>query len=73
VADIRLTAHAWPLDTSFLVELPEDGPLPEVRVADNESTEVLWVPTQELREDRLALFGAHRFLVRQALAAAGKQ
>lgn len=73
VADIRLTAHAWPLDTSFLVELPEDGPLPEVTCADDESTEVLWVPTQELREDRLALFGAHRFLVHRALAAAGRQ
>lgn len=73
VADIRLTAHAWPLDTSFLVELPEEGPLPEVRCADNESTEVLWVPTQELREDRLILFGAHRFLVRQALAVADRR
>ncbi|HYH75473.1 MAG TPA: NUDIX domain-containing protein [Candidatus Saccharimonadales bacterium] len=72
VADIRLTAHAWPLDTSFLVELPEDGPLPEVFCADNESTEVLWVPTQELREDRITLFGAHRFLVHRALAAAGR-
>lgn len=70
VADIRLTAHAWPLDTSFFVELPEDGPLPEVTCADDESTEVLWVPTQELREDRVALFGAHRFLVHRALAAA---
>jgi ADP-ribose pyrophosphatase YjhB (NUDIX family) len=73
VADIRLTAHAWPMDTSYLVELPEEGPLPEVTCADNESTEVLWVPTQELREDRLVLFGAHRFLVHQALAATGRQ
>jgi ADP-ribose pyrophosphatase YjhB (NUDIX family) len=73
VADIRLTAHAWPMDTSYLVELPEAGPLPEVACADNESTEVLWVPTQELQEDRLALFGAHRFLVHQALAAADRQ
>jgi ADP-ribose pyrophosphatase YjhB (NUDIX family) len=73
VADIRLTAHAWPLDTSFLVELPEDGPLPEVTCADDESTEVLWVPTQELRVDRLALFGAHRFLVQRALAVADRQ
>ncbi|HEU4914384.1 MAG TPA: NUDIX domain-containing protein [Candidatus Saccharimonadales bacterium] len=70
VADIRLTAHAWPIDTSYLVELPEGGPLPEVTCADNESTEVLWAPTQELRQDRLALFGAHRFLVHQALGAA---
>lgn len=73
VADIRLTAHAWPVDTSFLVELLEDGPLPEVTCADDESTEVLWVPTQELREDQLALFGAHRFLVHQALAVADRQ
>jgi ADP-ribose pyrophosphatase YjhB (NUDIX family) len=73
VADIRLTAHAWPQDTSYLVELPEEGPLPEVTCADNESTEVLWVPTQELREDRLVLFGAHRFLVHQALAVTGRQ
>jgi ADP-ribose pyrophosphatase YjhB (NUDIX family) len=73
VADIRLTAHAWPLDASYLVELPEEGTLPEVTCADHESTEVLWVPTQELREDRLALFGAHRFLVHQALAATGRQ
>jgi ADP-ribose pyrophosphatase YjhB (NUDIX family) len=73
VTDIRLTAHAWPVDTSFLVQLPEDGPLPEVTCADDESTEVEWVPTQELREDQLALFGAHRFLVRRALAAADRQ
>jgi ADP-ribose pyrophosphatase YjhB (NUDIX family) len=73
VADIRLTAHAWPLDSSFLVELPDDGPLPEVTVADHESTEVEWVPTQELREDRLVLFGAHRFLVHRALAVADQR
>jgi ADP-ribose pyrophosphatase YjhB (NUDIX family) len=78
VADIRLTAHAWPMDTSFLVELPDDdGPLPEVGCADNESTEVFWMPTEELREglqeDRVALFGAHRFLVQRALAIADQQ
>jgi ADP-ribose pyrophosphatase YjhB (NUDIX family) len=73
VADIRLTAHAWQQDASFLVELPEGGPLPEVTCADDESTEVLWVPTQVLREDRLVLFGAHRFLVHRALAVADRQ
>ncbi len=73
VADIRLTAHAWPLDTSYLVELPDEGPLPEVTCADNESTEMRWVPSQELREDRLTLFGAHRFLLRQAFAVTDKR
>lgn len=71
VADIRLTAHAWPMDTSYLVELPEDGPLPEVAGADD-AVEAAWMPTEELREEKIALFGSHRFLVRRALAIAGK-
>lgn len=63
VVDLRVTAHAWPETSAFGYDIP--GSLPPVSGQDD-ATEAAWVPINEAL-DNTRLFGAHKFLLKQAL------
>jgi|ERR1700741_2537660 len=63
VADLRVTAHAWPETTAIKYVLP--GPRPWVEGMDD-AVDALWVPLKHLGLEQ-NLFGSHRFLLQKAL------
>jgi ADP-ribose pyrophosphatase YjhB (NUDIX family) len=67
VADIRMTAHAWPETTALLFDLGDDMPCESGWLAsvDSETTASAWVPLEHLLQ--LELFGSHRLLIQLAL------
>lgn len=70
LADLRVTAHAWPETTAVKFELPNSVaaylPLGTWQGKDDAKT-AGWFPVSELNEH---LFGSHLLLITQALAAA---
>lgn len=67
VADIRITAHAWPNTTAYLFDIP--GPTPSVIrqpvEGDPEVMAANWFPVNQLHDTRL--FGSHYQLIELAL------
>jgi ADP-ribose pyrophosphatase YjhB (NUDIX family) len=63
VADIRMTANAWPETTAYLFDLGDDPNLPPVSGRDD-AKEAYWRPIEEAR--RIQLHGSHNLLIELA-------
>lgn len=69
LADLRVTAHAWPETTAYRFDLPDTlakrlpvGPYP----AGDDARRAKWLPIEQVGDE---LFGSHRLLVELALTA----
>ncbi len=65
VADIRMTANAWPETSALLFQLDNETYLSEPRGADDAS-DAAWVPLEIVRKKE-KLFGSHPFLLQKAI------
>jgi ADP-ribose pyrophosphatase YjhB (NUDIX family) len=66
VADIRMTANAWPETTAFLFDLGDNPDLPPLDTSE-ETNQALWVPENEALT--ASLYGSHQLILRLALRA----
>lgn len=65
VADIRVTANAWPETTALLFPIYDDAPMGETKGADD-AADAAWIPLKVAQhEDKL--FGSHRYLLQKAI------
>ncbi|HEX8763101.1 MAG TPA: NUDIX domain-containing protein [Candidatus Saccharimonadales bacterium] len=64
VADLRMTANAWPATTAYHFNLGHSDKLPKVRGKDD-ARRARWIPIEEALDAEL--FGSHHFLLSKAL------
>ncbi len=65
VADIRVTANAWPETIALLFSIDDDQQLTEPKGADD-AAEAAWIPLEAvLLEDKL--FGSHQYLLQKVI------
>jgi len=61
LADLRVTANAWPVTSAFRFDIPQ--PPPNLCAGDD-ATDAVWLPISQIHEH---LFGSHRLLIELAL------
>lgn len=62
LADLRITANAWPETTAFRFDVPTIPTLDQIKGGDDATT-ALWLPLAQARD----LFGSHSLLIQLAL------
>lgn len=64
VADIRMTANAWPETTAIVFDLGDSSSLPLLD-GDDDADHAYWKPLEEAR--RVQLYGSHNLLLEKAI------